>query len=132
MLKTKLFLATVVALHFATNAHATGGVICQSEDGQAEISIGLHRVIIYSPMNAYARLGKKEWKGVPVDNETPLGSSQGRITDTNLNVDFADIDMLKIIIRLTVDLTAEETEKGFPGNLSFENGIKRPVSCAFE
>jgi len=132
MFKQILVFMMIWALPPTAKAHATGGVSCRTDDGRAEISIGLHRIIIYSPMSAYARLDTKKWKSVPVDGEVELGSSQGILSETKLQVEFADSDALKIIIRLNVNLTGKETENGYPGTLIFQDGVKRVVFCLFE
>ncbi|MEM8652244.1 MAG: hypothetical protein AAGF54_17055, partial [Pseudomonadota bacterium] len=68
----------------------------------------------------------------PQSGELELGASQGLIEKDRFSADFADVDATRIIISLRIDLTVEEEEDGFPGTLTFEDGIPREVLCQFE
>lgn len=121
-----------LSLLMPSPAIATGGVSCTAPDGTADIHIGMGRVPIYAPFSAVAQLYDKVWMSVPVDGELELGESQGLMRNDKLSVDFTDPQALKIIISLDVDYSGEERDDGFPGKLTFEDGIPRDVFCLFE
>jgi hypothetical protein len=114
-------------------AHATGGVHCMSKDEQAEISIGMGHVPIYTPFNAYAKYGDKEWSSTPQDGEMQMGDSQGLIEGEKLSVDFADEQVMDIIISLRIDTSGDEDDDdGYEGILTFEDNVPHKVYCLFE
>ena len=114
-------------------AHATGGVYCLSKDKQAEISIGMGHVPIYTPLNAYAKYGDKEWSSTPQDGEIQMGASQGLVESERLSVDFADEQVMEVIISLRVDASGQEdSDDGYEGILTFEDNVPNKVYCMFE
>ncbi len=114
-------------------AHATGGVYCMSKDEQAQISIGMGHVPIYTPINSYAKYGDKEWSSTPRDGEMQMGDSQGMVEGEKLSVDFADEQIMEIIISLRVDASGQEdNEDGYEGILTFEDNVPHKVYCLFE
>ena len=130
---TKLaMIVLITAFSHTAQANAAGGVGCYSKAGDAEISINMGRVPIYSPSFAMARLGDKTWVSNPQSGEFELGASQGLIEKDRFSADFADVDATSIIISSRIDLTAEEEDGGVPGILTFEDGIPRKVFCQFE
>jgi hypothetical protein len=114
-------------------AHATGGVYCTSKDEHAQISIGMSHLPIYTPLNAYAKYGDKEWSSAPLDGEIQMGDSQGMVEGEKLSVDFADEQIMDIIISLRVDQSGQEyNEDGYEGILTFEDKVPHKVYCLFE
>ncbi len=113
-------------------AHASGGVYCMSKDEQVDVSIGMGRVPIYTPLNAYAKYGDKEWSSAPQDGETQIGDSQGMIEGEKLSVDFADEQVSKIIISLRVNTSGQGNDDGYEGVVMFEDKILHKVYCLVE
>lgn len=124
----------LLSLGLAAPASATGGVYCISKDKQVEISVGMGRVVIYAPINAYLKYGEQEWVFDPQHGEKEIGGSQGMWGDDELSIDLADGDILKIIASLRVDYSddEEDDEGEYPGTLTFEDGIEHSVFCSFE
>lgn len=126
-------LAKCMLFSLVSVASAAGGIYCQSKDKGAEISIGMGRVPIYVPFNAWVRHGEKIWMDTPQEGETQLGSSQGLMRENTLTVDFVDDQASDIIISLYVDYSGEEDdEDGYKGTLSFLTGESYTVYCLFE
>ena len=113
-------------------ALAAGGVGCSSSNGLAEISISTSRLPIYAASSASARLADKIWMSNPQNGETELGPSQGFMEPDRFAADFTDAEVNKIIISLRINTSAKETENGYPGTLTFEDGIQRKIYCLFE
>lgn len=127
------FLSKCMLLLLPTFAFATGGVHCETKDQHASISIGMGRVPIYAPLNAWVSHGDKVWMDVPREDEIELGLSQGLIKNDTLTVDFVDVQASDIIISLFVDYSGDdEGEDGYKGTLSFITGESYTVYCLFE
>ena len=90
-------------------------------------------VPIYTPFNAYAKYGDKEWSSTPQDGEMQMGDSQGLIEGKELSVDFVDEQVMDIIISLRVETSGEEDDDdGYEGILTFEDNVPHKVNCLFE
>ena len=125
--------AILVSTLSSVQAQAGGGISCASKDGLAEIGISLMgRSQTYAPIFASARLGDTRWSSSPQDGEMELGESVGAISEIALTADFADVNSTTTIISLRVDYSSEEHEDGFPGTLTFEDGVARKVFCSLE
>ena len=113
-------------------AFATGGIHCESKDGNAALSVGLSRLPIYAPLKAKAQFGKRIWSNRPEKGEIQLGESQGFVDGDQVLIDFTDAEILQIIISLRVGPTDVETDGRTTGTLKFLDHKPIPVLCEFE
>ena len=113
-------------------AFATGGIHCESKDGQAALSVGLSRLPIYAPLKVKAQFGERIWSNRPEKGEIQLGESQGFVDGEQVLIDFTDAEILQIIISLRIGPTDVETDEGTTGTLKFIGQKPVRVLCEFE